>query len=116
VKGRACGGVQQTRRMSANDSGVTAVACCGSGGGGGCGRGDDGSMRQHAAACGGVRRRQRKEEEEKRVVASCHDTVKYDNSPRAEKKKVDKLKITAPERSALRVWRAEQISPFRGAR
>jgi hypothetical protein len=25
------------------------------------------------------------------------------------KKKIDKLKITAPERSALRVWRAEQI-------
>jgi hypothetical protein len=62
-----------------------------------------------------VRRRRRKEEEEKRVVASCHDTVKYDNSPRAEqKKKVDTLKITAPERSALQVWRAEQISPFRG--
>ncbi len=62
--------------------------------------------------------RRRKEEEEKRVVASCHDTVKYDNSPRAEqkKKKVDKLKITAPERFVLRVWRAEQISPFRGAR
>ena len=61
--------------MSANDSGVTAVACCGSGGGGGCGSGDD----------GGVRRRRRKEEEEKGVVASCHDTVKYDNS-RAKKK------------------------------
>jgi hypothetical protein len=61
-----------------------------------------------------VRRRRRKEEE-KRVVASCHDTVKYDNSPRAEQKKVFKLKITAPERFVLRVWRAEQISPFWGA-
>ena len=29
------------------------------------------------------------------------------------KKKMDKLKITAPERFALRVWRAEQISPLR---
>jgi hypothetical protein len=28
---------------------------------------------------------------------------------------MDELKITAPERSALRVWRAEQISPLRGA-
>jgi hypothetical protein len=94
------------RTTSVNDSGVTAVACCGSGGGGGCGSGDD----------GGVWRRRRKEEEEKGVVASCHDTVKYDNSPRAEqKKKGDKLKITAPERFVLRVWRAEQISPFRGA-
>ena len=98
--------MQQMRTTSVNDSGVTAVACCGSGGGGGCGSGDD----------GGVRRRRRKEEEEKGVVASCHDTVKYDNSPRAEqKKKGDKLKITAPERFVLRVWRAEQISPFRGA-
>ena len=55
---------------------------------------------RRAAACsGGVRRRRRKEEEEKQIVASCrHDTVKYDNSPRAEKKKGDMLKITAPER------------------
>jgi hypothetical protein len=73
--------------------------------------------RRRCAAARGVRRRRRKEEEEKRVVASCHDTVKYENSPRAEqKKKVDKLKITARERFVLRVWRAEQISPFRGAR
>jgi hypothetical protein len=75
--------------------------------------------RRAAAACGGgVRLRRRKEEEEKQMVASCHDTVKYDNSPRAEqiKKNVDKLKITAPERFVLRVWRAEQISPFWGAR
>ena len=97
--------MQQMRTTSVNDSGVTAVACCGSGGGGGCGSGDD----------GGVRRQQRKEEEEKGVVASCHNTVKYDNSPRAEQKKVFKLKITAPERFVLRVWQAEQISPFWGA-
>jgi hypothetical protein len=34
------------------------------------------------------RRRRRKEEEEKRVVASCHDTVKYDNSRAEQKKKL----------------------------
>ena len=45
-------GVQQTRMTSANDYGVTAVACCSGGGGGG----------------GSVRWCWRKEEEEKQVV------------------------------------------------
>ena len=33
----------------------------------------------------------------------------------SKKIKMDKLKITAPERSALRVWQAEQIFTLRGA-
>ena len=48
---------------------------------------------------------------------SLHPTHLPTNQlPRAEqKKKSDKLKITAPERFVLHVWQAEQISPFWGA-
>ena len=61
-----------------------------------------------------MRRRRHKEEEEKRVVASWHDTVKYENSPRAEqKKKVDKLKITARERFPCLASRADFSLPGR---